>query len=233
MTVVPTRDPYPNELLVWNRLKQRFGVLTNQVDGFVSTAEVSATFQSWITKNGHKEECFNESDQRSVDGILKRYNTLGRLISGAETGKYNIQIKDGDVVIGAPPGMSADIYTPDIYPGAMEQDTGLGGVLLVVGAVGVALIVGAVIAVEALDYSTKSKDHEFRTKVIDTDKQMMSKPKEVRDAWVQMKKASSGLIEKANKKHESSWFGSLGLGSAAGLVVLILGLIVAGQLTRR
>jgi len=234
MTLLPTpRELYPNEQMVWSRLKQRFDDLTKTVRGLISTAEVAAHWQQWLTQNDFGPMCFDETDQRIIDGILHRYNTLGRIISGAELGKYNVQIKDGDVDIGAPPGMSPDLYTPDIYPGAMNPQVGLGGIILVVGVIAVALVVGAVVAVTALNYAAKGKDHDFRKKVIDTDKEMMTKDKQTRDAWIAMKKSSAKLIEKANKEHGSSWLSGLGVGGAAGLVVVILGLILASKIAKQ
>lgn len=230
---LPTpQAPTQTERLVWDKFIKFYKRTTKNVWALLATAEVAATFQSWADTNKVPASFWAQSDQQYLDALLNRYNTIGRLISGCETHKYWATFYKGDVTIVAPPGMPVEQYEADRYPGTITPEVGNLGVLWVPIVIGVALIVGCIVADQSIDYAAKSKDHEFRRSVLDADINMMRQPPNIRESWIKMKKSSSDLITRANKEHESSWFGSLlpGLSGAAGAVVVILGLLVAHRM---
>lgn len=229
------REPTEQELMIWNHFVDQFSRLEVKMQGFLSTTNVAARLQGWLDLEGIPLQCFTATDQAVLDGILYRYNMLGRLKVGVETHRYWTAFEQGDLVIAAPPGMPREQYENDIYPGVMDPELGALP-LVIVGLIwGAVLITGAIAAIKALDYMAENKDRQFRDQVLKTDREMLKADKPIRDAWQKMKETSKGLINEANITHTGSWFESLttgAKGAAIGGFLVLIGLFIAWGLSR-
>ena len=227
------KEPRPasgQELKIWNQFLADYDKLTNTVQGFVSTAEVAATLQSKAHNAGLPLALFNNLDQRAVDSVLIRYNTIGRLIAGCDLRKYWTHFSQGDVAIVTPPGMPPEAYQGDVYPQAFDPELGIAPLVVAGLIIGVTLITGTITTCAVLDYKTHAKDDEFRKQVLKADKEALKLSKPEQETWLKIKKSSSDLIGKATSDHKGSWFGNLlssDLGKALGGVVAIGGGLLA------
>jgi len=230
------RPATPQEETFWNEFLREYDKLTQSTKAFMSTVQVAADLQTQAYNKKLPLIIFDNLDQASVESLLARYNTIGRLIAGCDQRKYWADFSKGDVAIVAPPGMAEEEYTQDIYPGAIEPELGLAP-LVVIGLIGVALITGALTTVKILDYKIRAKDKEFQEKVLEADIDALKLPKPQQTMWLKIKEASSDLIREANKEHkEESWFQKLlrsGVGGAVGAGLVIGGLLLAFYMAKR
>lgn len=231
------REATPQEAMIWKTFLKDYDRLTARAEAVLSTVQVAAEFQTWLNQKKIPYRCWEPFDQSWMDAFLQRHAIIGRLIAGCDLRRYWASFEKGDIEIVAPPHMPKEQYQADVYPGAINPEVGLGiAPLVIVGLVGVSLIVGAIITTKTLDYLAKEKDDQFRKKVLNTDIEMLKQPKDIREAWARMKQSSSTLIKEANDQHGGSWFDKLlpgGIGGIAGAGLVILGLLIAYNVTRK
>ena len=226
------------EALLWSNFLQLYrNRTTPDIRAYLDTANVAATWQAWFDSRQIPIVCFDVEAQARVDGILERYNTIGRLITGAELNKYVLYFnpQTGDISACAPVGMTSDEYAPDMYPGAL-------GVLWFPIILGIILIGGFITADSALDYAAKKSDNDLQLAILKADQDMAKQPEAVRKAYSDFKTQSKAAVDAANKSHGKGWLddlfgeggilGGSGIGLAIGAAVLIFALSAAGGARR-
>ena len=126
-TTIQPRPATEAELSAWRILNDKFARTTKSVDAMLSTATVAANISTDAKKVNLPLNIWTSVEENSLQDILRQYNTIGRIISGAKLNKYFITLEKGDLTIWASPSMSRDEYEPDVL-GAVF-------VLLMIGAV--------------------------------------------------------------------------------------------------
>lgn len=221
MSLAQTATPRPAtqaELQAWSLFKSNFAKTTNAVDAMLTTAVVAANISIQAHEEGLPINYWTNIEEEDLQSFLRTYNTMGRLINGAENEKYFITLEQGDLTIWAPNAMSADQYGADIYPGL-----GLAWIPIVIG---IALITAAITADSALEYAAKSKDLDYKNRLLEADQRMSKAPKIQRDMWIKIKKENTKSAKAAQKKHKPGWFGNMfqglgeGLGEGVGMLAV-------------
>ena len=198
---------------------------TRAVRGYLSTAEVAARLQYFFDSNAIAIVCWTQADQDALDGILDRYNTIGRIVAGVDLNKYLLFFdpKVGDITVLAPPGMTPAEYDADVYPGAISM--GAWFVPILIGAV---ILAGVWLVSKALETWATLKDEDTHQATIAADLKAAALPPDQRAAYAAFKAQSvKDRIAEANASHEAGWFDKLfgaGTGSTIGLA---LGAVVA------
>lgn len=221
------RKPTPQEMAIWKWFIESFNKFSVNYRAYLSTANVADAFQRWSNDHGVPFVVYDQIDQAAWNAIANRFNIMGRLINGCLQQKYFAHFSNGDVTILAPKTMDSEQYKNDIYPQTREES--LKGILVLAIVAGVALLVGGVATLTVVDWDTQVRDKRFRDKILKADREMIKKPKALRDEWAKMKNDSRDLIYKSNAQHEGSWLGDLfegATGKAAGIGLLLIGLAI-------
>jgi len=232
MTMIKPRPATEAELAAWKILNNNFKHTTTTVDALLSTATLAADVNSDAKAVGLPVDIWTDVEEKQLQDILNRYNTMGRIISRAKLDKYFITLQKGDLTFYAPQGMTDDEYSSDIYPGLGAVFT-----LIVIGAV---LITAAITTNSALDYAAKTKDLEYRNRLLDADLEMAKAPKEQQKFWLAIKKQNVATAKAASKKHKKGWFENMfeglggGLGESVGILAIGgLAFLALSQLNKR
>lgn len=213
MTSIQPRPATDAELSAWRILNEKFARTTRNVDAMLSTAKLAANINIDAKKAGLPLNIWSSVEENSLQEILRQYNTMGRIISGAKLNKYFITLEKGDLTIWASPSMSREEYEPDVL--------GFVFVALMIGAV---LITGAIAYIDTLDYKVRMADDSYRNRLLDADIKMSKAPKKQQDFWLNSKRLNTDAAKAAAKQHEPGWFEKMfsGLGGGLGLGVGML-----------
>ncbi len=224
-TTIQPRPATDAELAAWRILNEKFARTTQNVDAMLSTATVAANISIDAKNAGLPLNIWTSVEENSLQEILRQYNTMGRIISGAQLNKYFITLEKGDLTIWASPRMSSDEYGPDVL-----------GVVFVALMIGAVLIVGAIAYMEKLDYKVKMADIDYKNRLLDADIKTSKAPKQQREAWLKIKKENTNAAKAAAKQHEPGWFenmfSGLGGGLGAGIGMLAVGGVVVLALSQ-
>lgn len=169
--------------------------------------------------------CSPLSAQQSlkVINLSKKWNTIGRIISGVELGKYGVYDGPaGDLCVYAPASMSAEQVQDDIYLG-----------IAWVPAIGIALIVSALASMYIFRDDVDQQRIDLANKLLDADRKVIDSGDTVlQSRWADWKKQNEQTIKAAATESPGLVDRLLGSGSGSMVAIGLLGLAALWALTR-
>lgn len=215
------RPATPMEIAEWERFKRYYQtVLSKSVIHSKVTAEIANQAQLVVDQAGFPGFIFDAKSLADTQNLLTRYNMIGRYIAGVESGKYGINLKDGDIQIIAPASMPQSELETDLYP---SEGFGVAPIIWAL-AIGVTLIAGIWGASDVIDSVAKRQAEIHKDRLMQADREMAKQPADVRQAWQEMKKSSApaarevGILEKFFGTEAA---GKIGGGIGLGLLVVM------------
>lgn len=191
------------ETAAWIRMKHMFlNQLRPSVQATLNSAEAAATMQLWFNQRGIPIDAWTYALQADLDQLLNRYNTLDRIIAGAEAEKYFTCLENGDLTIFAPAGMPEEQYIEDRYPGAF-------GIAWVPIVIGIALIVGCITTIAGIEFFSKSANRRQQNQIMKAAAEMAAQPRAVRDAYTKMLQANADVFERTKTEEGESLLAKL------------------------
>jgi len=169
--------------------------------------------------------CSSLTTQQSARVLLlsKKWNTIGRIISGAELGKYGVYDgPPGDLSVYAPASMSAESVQDDIYLG-----------IAWVPAIGIALIVSALASMYIFRDDADQQRIDLANKLLDADRKVIdSGDRDLQARWTDWKKQNQEQIKAAGTESPGLVDRLLGSGSGNMVAIGLLGIAALWALSR-
>lgn len=217
------RDLNALELARWQAFtRDYYGPITRNVKGALSLAELLAHAQEALDKAQIFDPIiWGKTRQAQLDSLLNQYNTLGRIIAGAETRRYSVRFigDDFDIIF---PGIHNEQVDADIYPS-------LGVPWIIPLTIAVVLVAAAVTTTKILNERATAQQLEYKQAILDADREMAKQAPDVRAKYGQWKKDNVELIRAAAAAPEGAGLLDrlLGAGTGAGIGALVgIGLAV-------
>jgi len=209
-----------------NEREQRWARFVELHRGKLKRLIANAQYLSLLCANAQRSgfPCSLASGQAAV--ILKmtdRWNTIGRIVSGVELGKYGVYDgPPGDLCVYAPASMSKEEVQNDIYLG-----------IAWVPAIGIALILSGLASLYVFRDEADQQRIDLANKLLDADRKVIdSGDRDLQARWADWKKQNSEQVKAAGTETPGLVDRLLGSGSGNMVAIGLLGLAALWALTR-
>ena len=187
------RQPTENESIRWMRFKTRFDAKTKpMVQGLVLLARLADRAQNFINETtGASVVLVDQNNAANINELGRRAEIIERQITGVLLQKYGVQFDDtGAINIVAASAPESDIYPRD------EISLGIAPIIIVAGIAAVTLLIAGDQVEDMLEKKAKIEALKLQAKMLEADRQMMSKAPEVRQQWERWKKNAAETVAK-------------------------------------
>lgn len=217
-----TREPTQIESDRWEAYQRRFiGRTSPLVKSLVLLAQLAESAQNEFKSiTGGTVNIIDADQAATINEIGRRAQILDNQITGVLLQKYAIQLDpDGKLNIVAPSAPEGDIYP------RTDMALGIAPIIIAAGIMAITLLIAADDANDALEKKAKIEALKLQQKMLEADRQMMSKPENERKQWEQWKKNAAETAKNAvsNIPGSTGWLEKF-LGSK-GSSILIAGLV--------
>lgn len=189
-----TRTPTQYESDRWEGYKNRFVLKTSPlVKALVVLAQLGESAQNEIKRiTGNGVNIVDTETAGVINEIGRRAQILDNQITGVLLQKYAIQIDgNNNLNIVAPSAPEGDIYPRE------NMALGLAPIIIAAGIMAITLLIAADDANDALEKKAGIEALKLQQKMLEADRQMMTRPENERKQWENWKKSAADTAQKA------------------------------------
>jgi type II secretory pathway pseudopilin PulG len=183
-----TRPPNEQESRRWITYRTRFEAKTKpMVQALVLLGKMADAAQNEIQAiTGTNPHIVTQEAAATINEVGRRAQILDNQITGVLMQKYGVQFDDaGNMNI---VGQTAD--ENDIYP-TDELSLGFAPIIIIAGIAAVTLLIAGDQAEDRLEQKAKIEALKLQQRMLEADRQMMTKPEPQRAQWERWKKTAS------------------------------------------